>query len=116
MSSTNLIVVTKDLKSKFPVVKLEPSSTSADKVIPNLAGIHDDYWNPNTQISVNGVSFENNKMKIFVESRMEGEREFMRKLYEEFMSRTSHPSTGTTPGAITFRDELKSTFPVVLVK
>lgn len=55
-------------------------------------------------------------MKIFVESRMEGEREFMRKLYEEFMSRTSHPSTGTTPGAITFRDELKSTFPVVLVK
>ena len=56
MSSTNLIVVTKDLKSKFPVVKLEPSSTSADKVIPNLAGIYDDCWNPNTQISVNGVS------------------------------------------------------------
>ena len=55
-------------------------------------------------------------MKIFVESRMEGEREFMRKLYEEFMSRTSHPSTGITPGAITFRDELKSTFPVVLIK
>ena len=54
-------------------------------------------------------------MKIFVESRMKGERQIMRKLLDSY-HQTPHPSTGITTGAVTFRDELKSTFLAVSVK
>ena len=53
MPSSKHIVVVQDLGSRYPAAKLV-SSTKADKVIPALGEIYNEYGYPETQISDNG--------------------------------------------------------------
>ena len=66
MPSSKHIVVVQDLGSRYPAAKLV-TSTKAEKVIPALEEIYDEYGYPENQISDNGPPFNSNKMKEFNE-------------------------------------------------
>lgn len=68
MPSKNHVVVVQDLASKYPAAKLV-KSTSADKVIPVLSDIYNNYGNPQTQISDNGSPFNSSAMNSFADQR-----------------------------------------------
>ena len=68
MPSKNHVIVVQDLASKFPSAKLVPS-TSADKVLPVLADIYNNFGNPQKQISDNGPPFNSKQMDEFAERR-----------------------------------------------
>ena len=68
MPSSRHVVVVQDLGSKFPAAKLV-SSTAADKVIPALSDVYNNYGNPDTQISDNGPPFNSKKMQEFADQR-----------------------------------------------
>ena len=68
MPSKNHVVVVQDLASKFPAAKLV-SSTSAEKVLPALTDIYNNYGNPHTQISDNGPPFNSKSMETFANRR-----------------------------------------------
>ena len=53
MPSSKHIIVVQDLASRYPSAKLV-SSTKADKVIPAIKEIYDEYGSPDVQISDNG--------------------------------------------------------------
>ncbi len=66
MPSSKHIVVVQDLGSRYPAAKLV-TSTKADKVIPALEDIYDEYGYPENQISDNGPPFNSSKMREFNE-------------------------------------------------
>jgi hypothetical protein len=68
MPSRNHVVVVQDLSSKFPAAKLV-SSTSAERVLPALADIYNNFGNPQKQISDNGAPFNSRAMSEFAEKR-----------------------------------------------
>ena len=68
MPSKNHVVVVQDLASKFPAAKLV-TSTGADKVLPALSDIYNNYGNPEKQISDNGPPFNSKKMEEFADKR-----------------------------------------------
>eukprot|EP00111_Clytia_hemisphaerica_P007559 TCONS_00021958-protein len=67
MPSSKHIVVVQDLGSRYPAAKLV-ASTKADKVIPALAEIYDEYGYPENQISDNGPPFNSRKMEEFTKT------------------------------------------------
>ena len=68
MPSSNHVIVVQDLASKFPVAKLV-SSTGANKVLPALADIYENFGHPHKQISDNGPPFNSQQMDRFAEQR-----------------------------------------------
>ena len=68
MPSRNHVVVVQDLSSKFPAAKLV-TSTSAERVLPALADVYDNFGNPQKQISDNGAPFNSRAMSDFAENR-----------------------------------------------
>ena len=68
MPSSKHVVVVQDLGTRYPAAKLV-SSTKADKVIPAMREIFDEYGNPEVQISDNGPPFNSEKMRTFTNSR-----------------------------------------------
>ena len=64
MPSSNHVIVVQDLCSRYPVAKLV-SSTKAEKVIPALRDIYNNYGRPEVQISDNGPPFNSNMMSKF---------------------------------------------------
>ena len=68
MPTSKHVVVVQDMASRFPAAKLV-SSTGADKVIPALKEIYNEYGNPETQLSDNGPPFTSEAMKDFAKER-----------------------------------------------
>ena len=68
MPSSKHVIVVQDIGSRYPAAKLA-SSTKADKVIPALGEIYDEYGYPENQISDNGPPFNSKKMQTFTENR-----------------------------------------------
>ena len=68
MPSKKHIIVVQDLASRFPAAKIV-TSTAANKVLPALAHIYDDYGNPGTQLSDNGPPFNSKAMDDFASQR-----------------------------------------------
>ena len=60
MPSSRHVVIVQDLGSRYPAAKLV-TSTKADKVIPALEEIYDEYGYPENQISDNGPPFNSKK-------------------------------------------------------
>ena len=67
MPSSKHVVVVQDLGSRYPAAKLV-ASTKAERVIPALEEIYDEYGYPENQISDNGPPFNSKRMKEFNES------------------------------------------------
>ena len=67
MPSSKHIVVVQDIGSRYPAAKLV-SSTKADKVIPAMKEIYNEYGSPEVQISDNGPPFNSEKMRQFTSS------------------------------------------------
>ncbi|MEM7375842.1 MAG: DDE-type integrase/transposase/recombinase, partial [Bacteroidota bacterium] len=67
MPSSKHVVVVQDLGSRYPAAKLV-TSTKAEKVIPALTEIYDEYGYPENQISDNGPPFSSKKMREFTEN------------------------------------------------
>ena len=68
MPSKKHVVVVQDMGTRFPVAKLV-TSTAADKVIPVLSDIYNNYGNPDVHRSDNGPPFNSKAFKEFSESR-----------------------------------------------
>lgn len=68
MPSSKHIVVVQDVGSRYPAAKLV-SSTKADKVLPAMKEIYNEYGSPEVQISDNGPPFNSEKMRQFTSSR-----------------------------------------------
>lgn len=64
MPSSNHVIVVQDLSSRYPAAKLV-SSTKAEKVIPALKDIYNNYGRPEIQISDNGPPFNSKAMTEF---------------------------------------------------
>ena len=63
MPRSNHVIVVQDLSSRYRSANLV-KSTSADKVIPALAEIYNDYANPENQLSDNGPPFKSKNGSI----------------------------------------------------
>ena len=65
---TFLGLVVQDIGTRYPAAKLV-ASTKADKVIPAITEIFDEYGNPDVQISDNGPPFKSERMRSFTSNR-----------------------------------------------
>ena len=68
MPSSHHIVVVQDMASRYPAAKLV-TSTKAEKVIPAIQDIYNEYGNPAQQLSDNGPPFNSHAMENFAKSR-----------------------------------------------
>ena len=68
MPTSNHVIAVQYLSSRYPSAKLVKSA-SADKVIPALSEIYNNYGNPENQLSDNGPPFNLKKMEAFCQKR-----------------------------------------------
>lgn len=68
MPTSNHVIVVQDLSSRYPSAKLV-NSASAEKFIPAVADMYNNYGNPENQLSDNSPPFNSKKVETFCQKR-----------------------------------------------